>query len=444
MDRGGERGDRQRVAAGVADVGAGRAQGVVGAEHVHLERALARSRGRRRRAGSWAATPALATTTSSPPSASTAASTAASTCSRGRRRRTRPRARRRSGRRTSASRSGSSPASATRAPRSWRRSASAAPMPRAAPVMRTRRPSRDGADGPVGDHEPLLLQESTGSSPASRASIQSVTRSGVSGMMSPWSRPRPPPARSPGRRRTAGRTASAPGRCTTRSSAVPEARAAAGRRRPRADLVRSQQARGRLGLGRVVRPRRGRPRRWGIGASLIWSRHRSRDDLGRGRRRSGADVVVGVDLGVLGGGAVEAPSSPTMRATMWSMPPKVRVEHRRPAPTTRCRPARARGRARRPARGRRARRGRPASGRCEIQRSPAWASGSCRAARTTSIDGVPLAGLRQVGVDLPDRAEADVVGGRPHALDARSRGGTSAAAGRARRGDAGGAVGPGR
>ena len=44
MDRRGQRGDRERVAARVRDVGCGRSQRVVDAEQVHLERALENGR----------------------------------------------------------------------------------------------------------------------------------------------------------------------------------------------------------------------------------------------------------------------------------------------------------------------------------------------------------------------------------------------------------------
>lgn len=91
--------------------------------------------------GSCAATPALATTTSSPPRSSARASTARCTASPSRTSHTRHGAPPHIVA-TCSSSSRSSPSSATRAPRAYRRRARDAPIPRAAPVTRTRRPSR--------------------------------------------------------------------------------------------------------------------------------------------------------------------------------------------------------------------------------------------------------------------------------------------------------------
>ncbi len=91
--------------------------------------------------GSCAATPALATTTSRPPRRSTAPSTTSCTCTRSVTSHSHHGAPPHCAA-TRSSSSGSRPASATRAPRSCSRRAVPAPIPRAAPVIRTRRPSR--------------------------------------------------------------------------------------------------------------------------------------------------------------------------------------------------------------------------------------------------------------------------------------------------------------
>ena len=143
MDRRREGGHRERVAVGMADVRARRPEACCRRPSRSPGACAPSPRGCRRRAAAAPPTPALATTTSSPPKPATVAATAASTSSRlvtsqacqG----ASPHERA-----TSSSSSGSRPAIATRAPRSWRRRASAAPMPRAAPVMNTRRPSSDG------------------------------------------------------------------------------------------------------------------------------------------------------------------------------------------------------------------------------------------------------------------------------------------------------------
>src|SRR4051812_26893073 len=88
------------------------------------------------------ATPALATTTSMPPSADTAPSTAASTAAWSVTSASNQAWPGPSSPASAASRSGSRPTSAIRAPRRASASAVCSPMPRAAPVMRTALPAR--------------------------------------------------------------------------------------------------------------------------------------------------------------------------------------------------------------------------------------------------------------------------------------------------------------
>ena len=139
MHGGGERGDRQRVAAGVRDVRAGGAQRVVDAEEVDRDGALEDRRvaaDERQLRGD----PGVGHHDVEPAELADGRLDRAVDLLAVARRRIRARARRRSRPPRARARSGSSPSSATRAPRSCSRRAVPAPMPRAAPVIRTRLP----------------------------------------------------------------------------------------------------------------------------------------------------------------------------------------------------------------------------------------------------------------------------------------------------------------